>query len=197
MLKKLAGTMSRDKRGIVGLNPAITLIGFMIMASLFAYTVVSEGPFSSQNEQEAIYASLKEARASMELKGCVFAYGNGTAGNMTVTSLSFVLTNALEGQPIDLTPNPTGNESHMTVLDYSDKTQHVDDMAWDVFFIGKNNGDTLLDQEEQARITVHWSGITPPSPCESFTIVVKPVNGAVLALVRALPARIDPIMDIG
>jgi len=200
MLKRLYKTLRRDERGITGLETAIILIAFVVVASVFAYTVLSAGIFSSQKGQEAVYAGLEEARASMQPKGSMFAYGNGTAGNLTVTELSFVLTNALKGQAVDLTPN-SGNTTalHVTVLDYTDGAQHVADIGWSVDFIGKNNGDTLLEQDEQARVTVDLTdpGVTTsPGAYSQFTIVVKPVTGAALVMERVLPARIDPVMDL-
>jgi len=196
MLKRLYKTLRRDERGITGLETAIILIAFVVVASVFAYTVLSAGIFSSQKGQEAVYAGLEEARASMEPKGSMFAYGTGVGGN--VTEVSFVLTNALKGQAIDLTPN-SGNTtaSHVTVLDYTDPNWHQPDIAWSVTFIGKNNGDTLLEQDEQARVTVILTGLaTSPGPYDAFTIVVKPVTGASLVMERVLPARIDPVMDL-
>ncbi len=82
------------------------------------------------------------------------------------------------------------------MLNYTDETQHVADITWYVTFIGKNSGDNLLEQDEQAKITVDLSGTIPPGPYEAFTVVVKPVTGAALVLERVLPARIDPVMDL-
>ena len=197
MLKRLAKTMRRDERGITGLETAIILIAFVVVASVFAYTVLSAGIFSSQKGQEAVYAGLTEARATMEIKGSMFAYGNGTAGNMTVTAASFTLTNAMKGQAIDLTPNTGGNNTHVTIISYTDKNQHVPDLTWDVKFIGKHNSDNLLEQDEQAVVTVDLSTLaTTPGIYDSFTIEVKPVTGASLILNRSLPGKIDPVMDL-
>jgi flagellin FlaB len=196
MLKGLYKTLRRDERGITGLETAIILIAFVVVASVFAYTVLSAGIFSSQKGQEAVYAGLSEARATMEIKGSMFAYGNGTAGNMTVDAVSFTLTNAMKGQAIDLTPNAGGNES-VTIISYTDKNQHESNLTWGVTFIGKNNGDNLLEQDEQAVIMVDLTGLTiGPTTYDIFTIEVKPVTGASLILNRTLPARIDAVMDL-
>jgi flagellin FlaB len=196
MLKGLYKSLRRDERGITGLETAIILIAFVVVASVFAYTVLSAGIFSSQKGQEAVYAGLSEARATMEIKGSMFAYGNGTAGNMTVDAVSFTLTNAMKGQAIDLTPNAGGNES-VTIISYTDKNQHESNLTWGVTFIGKENGDNLLEQDEQAVITVDLTGLTiGPTTYDIFTIEVKPVTGASLILNRTLPARIDPVMDL-
>ena len=197
MLKGLNKSLRRDERGITGLETAIILIAFVVVASVFAYTVLSAGIFSSQKGQEAVYSGLAETRATMEVKGSMFAYGNGTAGNMTVGNVSFTLTNVMKGQAIDLSPNPTGNDTHVTIISYTDKNQHVSDLPWNVTFIGKNNGDKLLEQDEQAVVTVNLSGLLPsPGIYDTFTIEVKPVTGASLIINRTLPARIDALMDL-
>ncbi len=204
MLKGLNKSLRRDERGITGLETAIILIAFVVVASVFAYTVLSAGIFSSQKGQEAVYSGLAETRATMEIKGSVFAYGNGTSGNMTLDRVSFVLTNAMKGQAIDLSPNdPVGNNTHVTIISYTDKNQHVSDLPWTIKFIGKNNGDTLLEQDEQAVITVNLEtvangGLLTVSPgiYSTLTIEVKPVTGASLIINRTLPARIDPVMNL-
>jgi flagellin FlaB len=195
MLKGLYKTLRRDERGITGLETAIILIAFVVVASVFAYTVLSAGIFSSQKGQEAVYSGLEEARASMTPKGSMYAYGN-TTGNVT-TAVSFVLQNALEGQAIDLTPN-SGNTTgdHVTVISYTDEDQHIPDMPWSVTFVGANNGDILLEDEEIVKVTVDLTGVTGLGIYDSFVIEVKPVTGAVLVLERTLPGRIDPIMDL-
>ena len=200
MLKGLHKTLRRDERGITGLETAIILIAFVVVASVFAYTVLSAGIFSSQKGQEAVYAGLTEARATMEIKGSMFAYGNDTGGtgNLTVTAGSFTLTNAMKGQAIDLSPNDNGgNNTHVTIISYTDRYQHVSDLPWTIKFIGKNNGDNLLEEDEQAVVTVDLSTLSPtPGIYDQFTIEVKPVTGASLILNRTLPGRIDPVMDL-
>jgi flagellin FlaB len=115
MLKGLNKNLRRDERGITGLETAIILIAFVVVASVFAYTVLSAGIFSSQKGQEAVYAGLSETRATMEIKGSMFAYGNGTPGNMTVDAVSFTLTNAMKGQAVDLTPSDGNNTAVVRV----------------------------------------------------------------------------------
>ena len=65
--------LGRDQRGITGLETAIILIAFVVVASVFAYTVLSAGIFSSERGKEAIHAGLETARGSMELVGSVKA----------------------------------------------------------------------------------------------------------------------------
>ena len=194
-MKRLIKSLRRDERGITGLETAIILIAFVVTASVFAYTVLSAGIFSSQKGQEAIFSALSEARATMEVKGSVFAYGNTTTRNLTAVTVT--LTNTLKGQAIDLTPNTDGNSTHATIISYTDKNQHVSDLPWTVSWIGRNNSDYSLDQDEQAVIRVDLSGLNPsPGTYTSITIEIKPLIGASLILNRTLPAKIDAVMDL-
>ncbi len=196
MLNRLLKTMRYDEKGITGLETAIILIAFVVVASVFAYSVLSAGIFSAQKGQEAIFAGLSEARATMEVKGSMFAYGNTTSGN--VTAVTVTLTNTLQGQAIDLTPNDGGPGTYVTVISYIDKYQHVSDMPWSVTWIGKNNHDYTLDQDEQAVIRVDLAnGLSRvPGIYETFTIELKPRVGAPLILNRTLPGKIDAVMDL-
>ncbi|HEX77520.1 MAG TPA: hypothetical protein G4O03_03790 [Dehalococcoidia bacterium] len=74
-IKRLAARIVRDEMGITGLETAIILIAFVVVASVFAYTVLSAGIFSSERGKEAVYAGLKEARGTLEPKGSVIATG--------------------------------------------------------------------------------------------------------------------------
>jgi len=191
MLKGLYRTLSRDERGITGLETAIILIAFVVVASVFAYTVLSAGIFSSQN------SGLEEARASMTVKGPMFAYGPG--GN--VTSVSFCLVNTMKGQAIDLTASGgNGTSDNVTIISFTDSEQHVADLAWSTSFVGTSNGDDLLENEEQAIVTIDFTDTDAPVTgldiYDSFYIEVKPVTGASLVMERTLPGRIDPVMDL-
>ena len=65
--------LHRGERGITGLETAIILIAFVVVAAVFAYTVLSAGIFSTQKSQETIYSGLEEASGSMQVKGGVIA----------------------------------------------------------------------------------------------------------------------------
>ena len=72
MVKDLR-TLHRSQRGITGLETAIILIAFVVVASVFGYTILSAGIFSADKSKEAISAGLQQARGSMEVVGSVLA----------------------------------------------------------------------------------------------------------------------------
>lgn len=67
--------LNRDQRGVTGLETAIILIAVVVVASVFAFTVLSTGIFSAERGKETIHTGLKQARSSIELKDSVIANG--------------------------------------------------------------------------------------------------------------------------
>ncbi|MEE8517588.1 MAG: archaellin/type IV pilin N-terminal domain-containing protein [Dehalococcoidia bacterium] len=73
MPSRIMNRLGRDQRGITGLETAIILIAFVVVASVFAYTVLSAGVFSAEKGKQAVHAGLETARSSMEIVGNVHA----------------------------------------------------------------------------------------------------------------------------
>jgi len=157
---------SRSERGITGLETAIILIAFVVVASVFAFTVLSTGVFSSERGKETIFAGLEEAQSSMSARGSVIAYkGILSDSTSTVFKLTFDVALSLNGEPIDLTPPFTANAAgtdpdsvaspaQVTVVDYIDKNQSLTDVPWSVAFPGQDDGDNILEINERAEISV-------------------------------------------
>jgi len=167
MLAHNFGTADREK-GITGLETAIILIAFVVVASVFAFTVLSTGIFASERSKETVYAGLEEAKSSIEPRGSVIAFKgriDTTSATDTIYKISFVVANAIAGEPVDLTPpydtNGAGsdpdivaNAEYRTVISYIDQNQYLADVPWTVSWVGNNNSDNLLEEGEKAEITV-------------------------------------------
>ncbi|MFH1651214.1 MAG: archaellin/type IV pilin N-terminal domain-containing protein, partial [Chloroflexota bacterium] len=159
MLKKFLN----HEKGITGLETAIILIAFVVVAAVFAYTTLSAGLFSTQKSQEAVYAGLKEARSTLELKSGVIATATTTGASGTIGQVSFIVSSVLGGEPIDFTA-PTANASNtgtaaststnQVVINYVDQDQHVNDLYWTITKLGGSDDDSLLEQNEKFKITV-------------------------------------------
>ncbi|MEE8363827.1 MAG: archaellin/type IV pilin N-terminal domain-containing protein, partial [Dehalococcoidia bacterium] len=103
MRKPLEGVKGSE-RGITGLETAIILIAFVVVAAVFAFTVLSTGIFSSERSKETVYAGLEEARSTLEPRGSVIAYkGLMSEGTATIYKFTFLVSNALAGEPVNLT----------------------------------------------------------------------------------------------
>ena len=192
--------------GITGLETAIILIAFVVVASVFAYTVLSAGIFSSEKGKEAIYEGLDTARSSMEMVGAVVAKDNDS--NDTVDQIVFVVANALAGEGLDFNvTTDTDNDGilsdeatkvHRTIINYLDKVQRIDDIKWTRTQLGRGDSDHLLEPGEKFRITVDIATALTSSldAYETFTIQVTPDTGSTLIFERTMPAVIDDVMTL-
>ena len=68
-------SLIRGQGGVTGLETAIILIAFVVVASVFAFTVLSTGIFSAERGKETLFAGLKEAQGSLGMQGSVVANG--------------------------------------------------------------------------------------------------------------------------
>ncbi len=156
------------QRGITGLETAIILIAFVVVASVFAFTVLSTGIFASERSKETVYAGLEEAKSSIEPRGSAIAYKgrvDTSSTTDTIYKISFVVANAIAGEAVDLTPPYTSNDAgtdpdivtdaeYRAVISYIDINQYFSDVPWTVSWVGTSNGDDLLEEGEKAMITV-------------------------------------------
>ncbi len=177
------------QKGITGLETAIILIAFVVVASVFAFTVLSTGIFSSERSKETVYAGLEEAQSSLEPRGSLIAYTGKVGSVETVFKVTFVVSNAFAGEPIDLTPPYTDEDTdidptissgaeYVTVVSYTDQNQYLNDVPWTVAWPGYDNSDSILEVNEKAEITV-WlldrdTTISDPDTTDS----VAYMNGA-------------------
>ena len=58
--------------GFTGLEAAIVLIAFVVVAAVFSYVVLGAGFFTTQKAQQVIYTSVDQASSSVEIMGDVY-----------------------------------------------------------------------------------------------------------------------------
>jgi len=175
----------RNERGITGLETAIILIAFVVVAAVFAFVVLSTGLFSSERGKEAVYAGLAKTRGSMELTGGVIADSNGSQ----VTGLTFGLTLAAGGDAVNLDATDLTNRM---VVAYVDDTVYTPDMVYTTTEI-VGDGDALLEQGELAEVFIDMAAQCGCTITENytFTLELKPPTGSYLVIQRLTPASIN------
>ena len=78
----------RDDSGITGLETAIILIAFVVVAAVFAFTVMTTGLFSTEKAKTTAQAALTEASSSFITKGAVTATCNFVAPDTACSDAS-------------------------------------------------------------------------------------------------------------
>jgi flagellin FlaB len=190
--KRLLQQLHREDAGITALETAIILIAFVVVASVFAFTMLSAGTFSTERGKEAVYAGLSEVQSTLEIKGSMLALVTGTVGvSGTVSSLVMTL-DVTGGEPVDMT---TGTGAKI-LMEYRDATQRKAIENWTVD-LRLDDGDNLLESTELAEITIPLDGLTTALGINTeFAIEVKPPTGAVLNLQRTTPAYLEAVNDL-
>ena len=189
--------LHRNEHGITTLETAIILIAFVVVAAIFAFTVLSTGTFLTEKSKEAAYAGLQEVRGSMELKGSVVI--TGTAVNSNHKTIIFNLAPVSGGSSVDLTK---------IKITYRDQNSNVE-LAYDGTItntIPTNNkwsatdvssapaAMTILPTGSMAKITVGLSNAIVSN--QTFALEVKPQTGGILLIERTAPAQLDSITDL-
>jgi flagellin FlaB len=209
MLRKF---LAKEK-GITGLETAIILIAFVVVAAVFAYTALSAGLFSTQKAQEAVYSGLQQAESTLEIKGGIIATANVTGANGNIGQITFTVSNVLGGESIDFTPPTSGLNGKATgvankvVINYVDSAQEVDNLYWTITKVGNDNGDNILNTGEKFQITIGSAdGVAEGNLVQAllpdlgvnktFSLVIITPNGAVITLQRTTPPNIEKIMNL-
>ena len=188
-LKKLL----RDEGGITELETAIILIAFVVVASVFAFTILSAGTFSTERGREAIYAGLEQVSSSMEVVGAVVAESNGT----NVITVTFTLASVAGGTGVNITD--TTSSDNVVVMSFLDDAVYNNELDWRMTWVTRGDSDDLLETGELAEITIDLTdtdnGITLGANTE-FKLEVKPPQGGVLPILRTTPPSLDTVMSL-
>lgn len=198
MFYRLLRWVNKDQKGITGLETAIILIAFVMVASVLAYVVLSAGLFSSQKAREAVHTGLEEVRSTMELKGNVLA----KMEDGFVTEVYLTIGSYGASQPIDFTDTTEGKNK--VVISYGDNYQQFPNLDWTLTKLNTAGEDSLLDPTELFLITVDLSEVNDGAasddekigPYHKFTLEVKPPVGAVLTVERTVPAKVSQMVNL-
>jgi len=188
---RLIKKIRKSQEGITGLETAIILIAFVIVASVFAYVVLSAGLFSSQKAKEAINAGLQSTMSTLEVKGNIIA--RMEAG--VVTNIYFCVGIPAAGYPVDF--NPSSANISPLVISYNDADNMIPTLDWTINKLSTINDDNLLDPNElfQVDITIPTGNVTIDA-YHRFSLEVKPADGPVLPIERTVPGRISQYVNL-
>ena len=208
-----------DKRqvcdqGFTGLEAAIVLIAFVVVAAVFSYIVTwCRISLTSQTAQATIHTGVGQASSSMELVGNVYGFEEPTnMPYLAYINLTVALTAG--GTPIDMS---------RVVVSYNDGTTHWPNMSYagedcwgladvmlgpvyspatrggiwciaQVYNNATSDTNTLLGPNEQYVLAIQMPITTTPNT--QFTVNLQPAEGAVLSIQRIIPGGLTPVMAL-
>ncbi len=172
--------------GFTGLEAAIVLIAFVVVAAVFSYVVLGAGFFTTQKAQQTVHTGVQETTSAVEPSGPVSVKAtSGTA----IGSITFYLQLAAGGTGVDMS-KVTYAVSTSTGIETFDNTGVA--LSW---VEDKNETDHTattgtLGAGEMVLVTVTPTATTSIGPNTQFTVEVRPPVGAALPISRTVPGSI-------
>jgi len=167
-----------------GLEAAIVLIAFVVVAAVFAYVVLGAGFFTTQKAQETVYKSVEQSTTNLLLIGNVYGL---SPDNANITEIRFSIGLAPGAPTIDLTKlkivfsTPSTTPVILTLGNTS--TQEV--------FTAKEGGagSSLSSMAQNQQIEIAFN-VTPVPVNTRVNIEIRPGVGAALPFSKTTPATI-------
>jgi flagellin FlaB len=184
----------KDEKGFTGLEAAIVLIAFVVVAAVFSYVMLGAGFFTTQKSQEVVHTGVTQASSSVELSGDLIARGNTVDNNISNITAFLQLTSG--GSVVDM---------NKTLIVYSSPQKSPIDLLngttagaanFQIVNRYNNNTDYLIDRGEKFEVLVDISSLDDVGPNEDFQIEIKPPMGATYTIHRKAPPAIDEIMTL-
>ncbi|HIH74836.1 MAG TPA: flagellin, partial [Methanosarcina sp.] len=147
-MKGIFSIFRKDEKAFTGLESAIVLTAFVVVAAVFSYVVLGAGFTTSDTAKKTIDEGVRQTTSSIELAGDVIA--KGTSGS-TVNTIIVTLQLTAGQSPVDIGAD---SDAGMMVVSYSDSETYVPQTTWSQTFIGNNDGDDVLEQHEKVEITI-------------------------------------------
>jgi len=208
----------RNRRAMVGVDTAIILIAFVLVAAAVAFVVLDMGMTSAQKAKQSMENGLQQASTALQVNGEVMAYVNtngyvqdifiplgvtpGTgyvsfAKNLLSVSLiagNMSYANIYNGVNETTLNNSTSNLT--AIANYYDKNYSGRVLAV-VYFIHGNITPFVLGPYGQALLVIHLPDGLPAY--ESFTVTISPSVGGAITVSRVIPPDnvTNTVIDLG
>lgn len=182
----------KNEDAFTGLEAAIVLIAFVVVAAVFSYVVLGAGFFTTGEAQRVVHTGSQQASSSLEIIGNVYGYAT-TAGAGNLDSIEFTVGNTAGGTAIDISQMLVTYtcENVSQVIDYdSEYSGSGDPAGWAVITkyneIGTSNN--LLEPGEQFVLKVM---VPAPALNKQFSVNLQPAVGAVYPIKLTVPPNLD------
>lgn len=174
-----------------GLEAALVLIAFIIVASVFAYVVLGAGFFTTQKSQEVVQSGVATASSTLQLVGEVYGIGeDGT--NIAMFNFSVGLAPGGSAIDFDKVAITYSNETNLETLTPVSGRQGVSvpQGSWAITSVSGESGasNNLLEKGEQFSICAHPVVGTPKNT--KIVVEIKPGTGSPVSIHRTAPEAV-------
>ena len=106
----------KTRRGVTGIESAIVMIAFVIVAAALAFVVLNMGFSTTQKTKSAISSSIVESGSSLEVSGKVTGIGYVSAGKLNATIIPLKIAGG--GDAVNLDPATTAIKYYSNSVRY-------------------------------------------------------------------------------
>lgn len=196
----------KNKKGIVGVEAAIVLIAFVIIAAALSYVVINMGFYITQKTKETMQGGLDESLNAMQLDGLVTGRINE---NSKLEYLIIPVKISVGGAAVDLSnksvvisvylENATLFNVHKGAIVANNYTTWEDLIS--ALNLGENeakfaiyngNNNSVLESTEKAFLVIRLGSENMASENEIIKIEVRIAKGAALTVARTVPPGLLP-----
>jgi flagellin FlaB len=157
--------------GFTGLEAAIVLIAFVVVAAVFSYVVLGAGFFTTQKAQETVYKGVEQSTTNILIKGSI--YGFAPAAGTGITDVNMTIGLAPGAPTIDLTK--------MKII-YSNATTGPYTLSYKVMDATAPDGTSQfaasassMGTDDQVNIWIKLPAEAPPNT--QMNIEIRPAGG--------------------
>ena len=199
----------KEESGITGLETAIILIAFIVVAAVFAFTIMTTGLFSTEKAKTTAQAGIGEASSTFAPKGGIVATGADSAGGNNinyVSSITFQLTLASGAEQASIDKDSLAfiytddNQMHSTKGTIADTNKGIIKSVAVGKIVGGAPADLLKSGEvAEIVITLNHTGPNVVKKLEEksvFRIEVIPPAGGSLIIERKTPPALQAVMNL-
>ncbi len=97
IIRAILTTLRRSQRGFTSIEAAIVIVAFVVVGSVFAYTIITTGLFSSEKSQQSAQAGVLQAKSTVLPKGSMILSEAQSSGSHTGPSNAAMLTDGGAG----------------------------------------------------------------------------------------------------
>jgi len=170
--------MKENEDAFTGLEAAIVLIAFVVVAAVFSYVMLGAGFYTTQKSQEVVHNSIQKASSGVVVDGDVIVRGGDENGG--VDKIYFYVTNTAGSEPVDM---------HKTIITYTDNNEFETHDFFGNNFNNSNfnesyylnnstylNPEYLLNLDDSGGRLIEYQGVTIDPPLPIYW-VYQPVVG--------------------
>lgn len=184
--------MKQNENAFTGLEAAIVLIAFVVVAAVFSYVMLGAGFFTAQEAQSVVHTGMGQAASSIEVVGDV--YGFAKNNSTTINQVSYTIALTAGNQPMDIS-NMRVTYAHPQAREILTFESGVGEVAgngtWRISRVFDQTSQTVLSPTGKFQIQVAPNQTI--SANERFTISMQPEVGALTTVVRTAPGSINPV----